>query len=128
MRESRIRSEICTVMIDTMISVTTKMPPIEATSATVSLLMYCCANGRSSRVQVPGGRGRATQATMASTSRVKPRTAARRAEITTTPRTTRSRIEKGMGPSLTQMRMSRLCGFEARGCITLRKAFVTLWT
>ena len=45
MRESRIRSETFTVMIDTMMSVTMKMPPMAATSATVLLLMYCFARG-----------------------------------------------------------------------------------
>ena len=43
MRESRIRSEIFTVMIETTIRVTTKMPPIAATSAIVLLAMYCSA-------------------------------------------------------------------------------------
>ena len=43
MRESRIRSEIFTVMTETTISVRMKMPPIAATSAMVLLLMYCSA-------------------------------------------------------------------------------------
>ena len=43
MRESRIRSETFTVMIETTISVRMKMPPIAATSAMVSLVMYCSA-------------------------------------------------------------------------------------
>ncbi len=96
MRESRIMSEIWTVMIDTMMSVMTKTAPMEATSAMVPLWMYCWAIGSTAGCRYQATAAAATQATMARTSRVNPRTAASRAEITTTPRTTRSRIEKGM--------------------------------
>src|SRR5918995_1540506 len=101
-------------MIDTMIRVTTKMPPMDATSATVSLLMYCFARGRAVGCRYQAAAAATTQATMASTSRVKPRTAARRAEIRTIPITTRSRTEKGMGRAYAgEQEWSRLCGFEA---------------
>ena len=129
MRESRIRSEILTVMIDTMISVMMKMPPIAATSATVALLMYCCAVGSTRGCRNQAAAAAATQATMARTSRVNPRTAARRAEITTTPMTTRSRIETGMRPSLVRGNKGRealIIAVNGVGRIASRSDAVTL--
>ena len=76
-----MRSEIFTVMIETTISVTMKMPPIGATSATVSLVMYCFAVGSRSGWRYQAAAAAAAQAAIERTSRVKPRTAASRAEI-----------------------------------------------
>src|SRR4051812_32881964 len=127
-RESRMRSEIFTVMIETTIRVTMKIAPMAATSASVSLWMYCLAKGRATGCRYHAAAAAAAQATMASTSRVKPRTAANRAEITTTPITTRSRTEKGMRVRALRAtdESPRIRAGSRLGCIAATNARVTL--
>ena len=69
---------------------------MEATSATVSLETCCFTVGRSSGWSDHATAAAATQAMIASTSRVTPRTAASSAETSTMPSTARSRTENGI--------------------------------
>ena len=83
-------------MIETTISVTMNTPPIAAAREIVALAMCGLRLGSTSGCRNHAAAAADAQPRMARTSRVKPRTAASRAEIRTTPITARSRIEMGM--------------------------------
>ncbi len=77
-------SEILTVRTETTSSVIRKTPPMTATAATMSLLKYCLANGKSLEYEYKVAPAANTQAMIDSTSRMKPRTMASRPEISIT--------------------------------------------
>src|SRR4051794_9521823 len=96
-RESRIMSEIRTVMMDTTIRVPTKVPATTTTLATVSLLKYALAVGSSLEKAYRVTSAAEAQAAIDSISRMKPRTIASRPEINITASRTRSSIVIGIG-------------------------------
>jgi hypothetical protein len=96
MRESRIRSEIFTVMIETTIRVRMKIAPIAATSATVGFVECTASRAAARGVQEPGRRRGAHPGHDGQHLAGEPAHRREKRGDQDDPRTTRSRIETGM--------------------------------